>query len=231
MRRASATKERWLHNGDGASDDTDDTHGIRYLCFCCCCCCCFARYSMAGDTRLDLSCLRGSPNSFQRQMKLVCALITRVHWRAEHACIHESCYLVNHRPFSNKHFSPIFRISSIFTPLYQILIYQRMKAWSVLILLILCRCPSHFIQCSFSNVYLFSWILSDLSRTQRTLSKSLAEFNFECIGSTQTDDEQVIVDSLKQFSKLIANIEDERDNMVSVLGPFHTLRCDINRKK
>lgn len=56
--------------------------------------------------------------------------------------------------------------------------------------------------------------LSDLSRAQRTLSKSLAEFNFECIGSTQTDDEQVIVDSLKQFSKLIANIEDERDNMV-----------------
>lgn len=56
-----------------------------------------------------------------------------------------------------------------------------------------------------------------LSRAQRQLSKSLAEFNFECIGSTQTDDEQVIVDSLKQFSKLIANIEDERDNMVGSL--------------
>lgn len=60
-------------------------------------------------------------------------------------------------------------------------------------------------------VFLFS---ADLSRTQRQLARSLAEFNFECIGSTQTDDEQVIVDSLKQFSKLIANIEDERDNMV-----------------
>lgn len=59
---------------------------------------------------------------------------------------------------------------------------------------------------------------TDLSRAQRQLSKSLAEFNFECIGSTQTDDEQVIVDSLKQFSKLIANIEDERDNMVSAAG-------------
>ena len=58
-----------------------------------------------------------------------------------------------------------------------------------------------------------------MSRAQRQLSKSLAEFNFECIGSTQTDDEQVIVDSLKQFSKLIANIEDERDNMVSSMAP------------
>lgn len=53
-----------------------------------------------------------------------------------------------------------------------------------------------------------------LSRAQRTLSKSLKEFNFECIGSTQTDDEQVIADSLKQFSKLISAIEEERDNML-----------------
>lgn len=56
--------------------------------------------------------------------------------------------------------------------------------------------------------------ISDLSRCQRTLAKSLNEFNFECIGSTQTDDEQVIADSLKQFGKLISAIEDERDNMV-----------------
>lgn len=61
----------------------------------------------------------------------------------------------------------------------------------------------------------FPLFILDLSRAQRQLARSLAEFNFECIGSTQTDDEQVIVDSLKQFSKLIVNIEDERDNMVS----------------
>lgn len=60
--------------------------------------------------------------------------------------------------------------------------------------------------------YIFT--LTDLSRCQRTLAKSLNEFNFECIGSTQTDDEQVIAASLKQFSKLISAIEDERDNMV-----------------
>lgn len=66
----------------------------------------------------------------------------------------------------------------------------------------------------FCKTFFFLLLFSDLSRAQRLLAKSLAEFNFECIGSTQTDDEQVIVDSLKQFSKLISSIEDERDNMV-----------------
>ena len=60
-----------------------------------------------------------------------------------------------------------------------------------------------------------------MSRAQRALSKSLAEFNFECIGSTQTDDEQVIADSLKQFGKLISAIEEERDNMVLNIKLFY----------
>lgn len=82
----------------------------------------------------------------------------------------------------------------------------------------------------------------NLSRAQRTLSKSLNEFNFECIGSTQTDDEQVIADSLKQFSKLISAIEEERDNMLDrahdqIVGPLEEFRkCHIggvkeNKKK
>lgn len=82
----------------------------------------------------------------------------------------------------------------------------------------------------------------NLSRAQRTLSKSLNEFNFECIGSTQTDDEQVIADSLKQFSKLISAIEEERDNMLDrahdqIVGPLEDFRkCHIggvkeNKKK
>lgn len=75
---------------------------------------------------------------------------------------------------------------------------------------------------------LFSFF-ADLSRAQRTLSKSLSDFNFECIGSTQTDDEQVIADSLKQFSKLISAIEDERDNMLDrahdqIVGPLEEFR-------
>lgn len=70
--------------------------------------------------------------------------------------------------------------------------------------------------CHFAKVFFnFSFFFfTELSQAQRTLSKSLKEFNFECIGSTQTDDEQVIVASLKQFSELISQIEDERDNML-----------------
>lgn len=67
-----------------------------------------------------------------------------------------------------------------------------------------------------TNEHILSFLLV-LSQKQRTLAKSLKEFNFECIGSAQTDDEQVISDSLRHFGKLIENIEDERDNMVSEL--------------
>lgn len=55
----------------------------------------------------------------------------------------------------------------------------------------------------------------NLSKAQRQLSKSLEEFNFDIIGSTQTDCETVIAGSLKTFAKLIANIEDERDRMLN----------------
>jgi hypothetical protein len=42
-------------------------------------------------------------------------------------------------------------------------------------------------------------------------------FKFECIGSRQTDDEIVIAGSLKEFGRLIAAIEDEKDRMVRKL--------------
>ncbi|XP_071056664.1 rho GTPase-activating protein 26 isoform X2 [Onthophagus taurus] len=53
-----------------------------------------------------------------------------------------------------------------------------------------------------------------LSQAQRTFAKCLQGFTFECIGSTQTDDERVICKSLEEFSKLISAIEDERDRML-----------------
>lgn len=56
--------------------------------------------------------------------------------------------------------------------------------------------------------------ISDLSRAQRAFSKTLQNFSFECIGETQTEDETHISQSLKEFGKLIALIEDERDRMV-----------------
>lgn len=55
---------------------------------------------------------------------------------------------------------------------------------------------------------------TDLSRAQRTFSKTLQNFSFECIGETQTEDETHISQSLKEFGRLIASIEDERDRMV-----------------
>ncbi|XP_044597398.1 rho GTPase-activating protein 26-like isoform X2 [Cotesia glomerata] len=54
----------------------------------------------------------------------------------------------------------------------------------------------------------------NLSRAQRAFSKTLQNFSFECIGETQTEDELHISQSLKEFSKLIASIEDERDRML-----------------
>lgn len=56
--------------------------------------------------------------------------------------------------------------------------------------------------------------IPDLSRAQRAFSKTLQNFSFECIGETQTEDELHISQSLKEFGKLIALIEDERDRMV-----------------
>jgi len=35
-------------------------------------------------------------------------------------------------------------------------------------------------------------VVADLSKAQRSLSKTLTEFRFECIGSEQTDDEITI---------------------------------------
>ncbi|XP_008186455.1 rho GTPase-activating protein 26 isoform X1 [Acyrthosiphon pisum] len=55
----------------------------------------------------------------------------------------------------------------------------------------------------------------NLSRAQRMVSSSLQQFDFECIGTTQTDDELVITRSLAEFGRLISSIEDERDRMLA----------------
>lgn len=66
-----------------------------------------------------------------------------------------------------------------------------------------------------TDIIVSYWISKDLSRAQRAFSKTLQNFSFECIGETQTEDESHISQSLKEFGKLIASIEDERDRMVS----------------
>lgn len=45
----------------------------------------------------------------------------------------------------------------------------------------------------------------------------MQNFSFECIGETKTEDETHISQSLTEFGRLIASIEDERDRMVSNL--------------
>ena len=53
-----------------------------------------------------------------------------------------------------------------------------------------------------------------MSNAQRRLSQRLTDFKFECIGNNQTEDEMVIANSLREFGKLIAAIEDEKDRLL-----------------
>lgn len=54
-------------------------------------------------------------------------------------------------------------------------------------------------------------------------------FQFECIGSSQTDDEIVIAGSLKEFGRLINAIEDERDRMVNKTktNMYYIVNCTL----
>ncbi|KAH9421614.1 Rho GTPase-activating protein 42 [Dermatophagoides pteronyssinus] len=71
----------------------------------------------------------------------------------------------------------------------------------------------------------------NLSRAQRTLSDTLNNFNFECIGNSQTDDEMIIANSFKDFARLLSTIEDERDRLLekadeAFLEPIERFRRD-----
>ncbi|XP_076319372.1 rho GTPase-activating protein 26-like isoform X2 [Tachypleus tridentatus] len=68
-----------------------------------------------------------------------------------------------------------------------------------------------------------------LSRAQRSLAKTLSNFQFECIGSSLTDDEIVIAGSFKEFGRLLSMIEDERDRMLeraqtTIIDPIERFR-------
>ncbi|XP_013413273.1 rho GTPase-activating protein 26 isoform X2 [Lingula anatina] len=71
----------------------------------------------------------------------------------------------------------------------------------------------------------------NLQKTQRSFAQHLMDFKFECIGMQQTDDEIVIAQSLQEFGKLIASIEDERDKMLTAaydqfIKPLEDFRKD-----
>ncbi|CAH1777647.1 unnamed protein product [Owenia fusiformis] len=70
-----------------------------------------------------------------------------------------------------------------------------------------------------------------LSKAQRNLSQNLQDFRWEHIGEEQTDDEIIIARSLKEFGKLIATVEDARDNMLQtsceqLITPLENFRKD-----
>ena len=68
-----------------------------------------------------------------------------------------------------------------------------------------------------SNKPAVCFLLPDLSRCQQTFATSLEKFRFSYIGGAQTDDEVVISGSLKEFGRLIHQVEEERQRVVSVV--------------
>ncbi|XP_077402533.1 rho GTPase-activating protein 42-like isoform X2 [Vanacampus margaritifer] len=56
--------------------------------------------------------------------------------------------------------------------------------------------------------------LRSLSQAVQRFSQSLQEFQFECIGDAETDDEINIAQSLKEFSQLLSTMEEERKRLI-----------------
>ncbi|XP_017273414.1 rho GTPase-activating protein 42 [Kryptolebias marmoratus] len=56
--------------------------------------------------------------------------------------------------------------------------------------------------------------LGSLSLAVQRFSQSLQEFQFECIGDAETDDEINIAQSLKEFSQLLSTMEEERKRLI-----------------
>ena len=70
-----------------------------------------------------------------------------------------------------------------------------------------------------------------LSKAKRTLAQSLANFQFDCLGTSLTDDEVIISNSLREFSKCLSLVEDEMDRMLEhahekYIQPLVTFRKD-----
>ncbi|XP_061136334.1 rho GTPase-activating protein 42-like isoform X3 [Syngnathus typhle] len=56
--------------------------------------------------------------------------------------------------------------------------------------------------------------LRNLSVAVQKFSQSLQEFQFECLGDAETDDEVNIAQSFKEFSKLLNTVEEERRRLI-----------------
>ncbi|PAV81995.1 hypothetical protein WR25_00632 [Diploscapter pachys] len=72
----------------------------------------------------------------------------------------------------------------------------------------------------------------ELSIAQKAFSKSLTDFQFQTVGTNQTDDERVVATCLKEFGKFINQIEDERIKILNqaedqYLEPLKRFRTDV----
>ena len=70
-----------------------------------------------------------------------------------------------------------------------------------------------------------------LSKAKRTLATSLSSFQFDCLGTSLTDDEVIISNSLREFSKMLGLVEDEMDKVLEhaqekFIQPLVTFRKD-----
>lgn len=70
-----------------------------------------------------------------------------------------------------------------------------------------------------------------LAKAKRTLAGSLAAFQFDCLGTTLTDDEIIISNSLKEFARFFSTVEDEMDRMIEhahekFIAPLESFRKD-----
>ncbi|CAI5445513.1 unnamed protein product [Caenorhabditis angaria] len=70
-----------------------------------------------------------------------------------------------------------------------------------------------------------------LSLAQRNFAKTLSEFKIEMVGTNQTDDERFIATCLKEFAKMINQVEDERMKILnqseeSYLEPLKRFRTE-----
>uniref|UniRef100_A0A8C2LAU8 Rho GTPase activating protein 42 n=1 Tax=Cricetulus griseus TaxID=10029 RepID=A0A8C2LAU8_CRIGR len=65
--------------------------------------------------------------------------------------------------------------------------------------------------------------LRNLSMAVQKFSQSLQDFQFECIGDAETDDEISIAQSLKEFARLLIAVEEERRRLNRALDPLQLL--------
>ncbi|XP_076002102.1 rho GTPase-activating protein 42 isoform X1 [Genypterus blacodes] len=73
--------------------------------------------------------------------------------------------------------------------------------------------------------------LKNLSAAVQKFSQSLQEFQFECIGDAETDDEVNIAQSFKEFSQLLTTVEEERRRLIQnaddvLITPLEKFRKD-----